>query len=138
MTNKKKRILDNPSLYMLLGLVIAILIARSYIYLGGDIGLGYDGITFHHIFLGIILVLISGITFFSLNDLTHKNKKFMYSLAFIFGFGMGLITDETNFLVSVGENYNLSDYYKPLNTYVDVIFIGILLFIFVYSFFKTK
>ncbi|EFD92541.1 MAG: hypothetical protein BJBARM5_0750 [Candidatus Parvarchaeum acidophilus ARMAN-5] len=62
----------------------------------------------------------------------------MYSLAFIFGFGMGLITDETNFLVSVGENYNLSDYYKPLNTYVDVIFIGILLFIFVYSFFKTK
>lgn len=123
---------------MLFGLVIAILIARSYVYLGGNIGLGYDGITFHHIFLGIILVLISGILFFTLNNLIYKNKKFMYSLAFIFGFGMGLITDETNFLVSVGENYNLSNYYQPLNIYSDVIFIGILICIFVYSFLKTK
>ncbi len=135
---KKIKIFDNAGFYLLLGIILAILVARGYVYFGGDLGLGYDGITFHHIFLGIILVLLSGITFFSFNSFLSKRKQAMNLLAFIFGFGTGLITDETNFLVSAGEYYNLSNYYQPLNVYVDVIFIILTFSLFIYSIFRRN
>lgn len=135
-TNKKGRLLRNSAFYLLLGIVLAILIARSYVYFGGNLSLGYGGVTFHHIFLGIILVLASGILFFSLNSSLNRNRAFMNILAFVFGFGAGLITDESNFLVSVGEYYNLANYYQPLNLYVDVTLMVVAAAMLLYSFFK--
>ncbi len=136
--NKKDKLFRNTGFYVLLGAVSAILLARLYVYLGGNLSLGYDGITFHHIFLGIIIVLVSGMVFFSFNDYIHKNRKFMNILGFIFGFGAGLITDEANFLISIGHYYNLSNYYKPINLYVDLAFIILIGLLFVYSFFREN
>jgi hypothetical protein len=132
----KKSLLNNTGLYLLLGIILAILVARAYVYMGGDLSISYYGIIFHHIFLGIILVLVSGFAFFSLNSMLSKNRLAMNLSAFLFGFGAGLITDEANFLVSVGEYYNLSNYYQPLNLYINAIFIAVVAFFIAYSFIR--
>jgi hypothetical protein len=136
--NISKRIYEQPSLYLFVGIVSAILIARLYVYFGGNLGLGYDGIKFHHIFLGIILVIVTGLVFFSLNEKLRKDIRAMCVTAFAFGFGVGLISDEANFLVSVGQYYNLSNYYQPLNLYIDAIFIAFAFLLFILSVFRLK
>ena len=133
-----KKIIEQPSIYLLLGIVSAIVIARLYVYLGGNLGLGYDSIRFHHIFLGIILVIVSGIVFFALDEQLRRNNTAMCVTAFAFGFGVGLISDEVNFLLSVGQYYNLSNYYKPVNLYADTVFIVIAFLLFIFSVFKKK
>ena len=139
MARKLKDLLfKNTAFYLLLGIVLAVFIARAYVYFGGNLGLGYDGISFHHIFLGIILVIVSGFVFFAFNDRLAKNKMVMNVMAVIFGFGAGLITDEANFLISVGHYYNLSNYYQPINGYVDTVFIAIVVLLLVFSLFSRK
>jgi membrane protease YdiL (CAAX protease family) len=136
--NHNKKIYEQPSLYLLVGIASAIIIARLYVYLGGDLGLGYDGIRFHHIFLGIILVIVAGLISFSLSEKLRKNVNIMCATAFAFGFGVGLISDEANFLISVGQYYNLSNYYQPINLYVDTIFIVFAFLLFIFSTFIIK
>ena len=133
-----KKIIEQPSIYLLLGIVSAIIIARLYVYFGGNLGLGYNGIKFHHIFLGIILVIVSGIVFFALDEQLRRNNTAMCITALVFGFGVGLISDEANFLVSVGQYYNLSNYYQPINLYVDTAFIVFAFLLFIFSIFKKK
>lgn len=134
----QKKLIEQPSLYLLLGIASAIIIARLYVYLGGNLGLGYDGIKFHHIFLGIILVIVSGIVFFALDEQLRKNNTAMCITAFAFGFGVGLISDEANFLISIGQYYNLSNYYQPINLYVDSVFIVFAFLLFIFSAFTRK
>jgi hypothetical protein len=134
----RKKIIEQPSIYLFLGIVSAIIIARLYVYLGGNLGLSYDGIKFHHIFLGIILVIVSGIVFFALDEQLRRNNTAMCVTAFAFGFGTGLISDEANFLVSIGQYYNLSNYYKPINLYVDTAFILFAFLLFIFSISKKK
>ena len=136
--NISKRIDEQPSLYLLLGIASAIVLARLYVYLGGDLGLGYDGIKFHHIFLGIILVIASGLVFFSLNEQLRKYNRAMCVIALVFGFGVGLISDEANFLVSIGQYYSLSNYYQPINLYVDTVFIIFAFLLLIFSIFTRK
>ena len=133
-----KRILAQPSLYLLIGVASAILLARLYVYFGGNLSLGYGGIKFHHIFLGIIMVIASGLVFFALDEKLRKDDKAMSITAFVFGFGVGLVSDEANFLVSIGQYYNLSNYYQPLNLYVDAAFMLFASFLFVFSIFNRK
>jgi hypothetical protein len=134
----RKKMIEQPSFYLLLGIASAIIIARLYVYLGGNLGLGYDGIRFHHIFLGIILVIISGIVFFALDERLRRDNKAMCVTALVFGFGVGLISDEANFLISVGQYYNLSNYYQPINLYVDSVFIIFAILLFIFSVFTGK
>ncbi|MCL4397383.1 hypothetical protein M1494_03505 [Candidatus Parvarchaeota archaeon] len=134
----EKKIIEQPSLYLLLGIASAIVIARLYVYLGGNLGLGYGGIKFHHIFLGIILVIVTGIVFFTLDEQLRRNNKAMCVTAFAFGFGVGLISDEVNFLISIGQYYNLSNYYQPINLYTDVAFIAFAFLLFIFSVFTRK
>ena len=136
--NVSRRILGQPSFYLLFGIALAILIARIYVYFGGNLGLGYDGIKFHHIFLGIILVIVSGLVFFALDEKLRRDNRAMSLTAFVFGFGVGLISDEANFLVSIGQYYNLSNYYQPLNLYVDTAFILFAFSLFIFSLFSRK
>lgn len=136
--NVSRRILGQPSFYLLFGIALAILIARIYVYLGGNLGLGYDGIKFHHIFLGIILVIVSGLVFFALDEKLRRDNRAMSITAFVFGFGVGLISDEANFLVSIGQYYNLSNYYQPLNLYVDTAFILFAFSLLIFSLFSRK
>ena len=136
--NVSRRILGQPSFYLLFGIALAILIARIYVYLGGNLGLGYDGIKFHHIFLGIILVIVSGLVFFALDEKLRRDNRAMSLTAFVFGFGVGLISDEANFLVSIGQYYNLSNYYQPLNLYVDTAFILFAFSLLIFSLFSRK
>jgi hypothetical protein len=136
--NISKRIDEQPSLYLFLGIASAIVLARLYVYLGGDLGLGYDGIKFHHIFLGIILVIASGLVFFSLNEQLRKYNRAMCVIALVFGFGVGLISDEANFLVSIGQYYSLSNYYQPINLYVDTVFIIFAFLLLIFSIFTRK
>ena len=133
-----KKLLEQPSIYLLLGIVSSIVIARLYVYLGGNLDLGYDGIRFHHIFLGIILVIVSGIVFFALDEQLRRSNTAMCLTAFVFGFGVGLISDEANFLISVGQYYNLSNYYEPVNLYTDAVFILFAFLLFIFSIFKKK
>ncbi len=134
----KRRILNETALYLFLGIIISILTARAYVQFGGNLGFGYDGIIFHHIFIGIILVIVSGFVLFAFYDRIYRNKKAMNLLAFAFGVGTGLITDETNFLISVGQYYNLSNYYSSLNIYVDITFIALAFVLFILALFKRK
>ncbi len=136
--NVSRRILGQPSFYLLFGIALAILIARIYVYFGGNLGLGYDGIKFHHIFLGIILVIVSGLVFFALDEKLRRDNRAMSITAFVFGFGVGLISDEANFLVSIGQYYNLSNYYQPLNLYVDTAFILFAFSLLIFSLFSRK
>lgn len=136
--NVMRRIANQSAFYPFLGLLAAILIARTYVYLGGNLGLGYDGIVFHHIFLGIIIVVVSGFVFFAFNRKLAANKRAMDAMAFTFGFGTGLITDETNFLVSIGQYYSLVNYYNPLNFYVDAAFILLSFSILLFSLFSKR
>ncbi|MCL5107135.1 MAG: hypothetical protein M1322_03455 [Candidatus Parvarchaeota archaeon] len=136
--NVSRRILGQPSFYLLFGIALAILIARIYVYFGGNLGLGYDGIKFHHIFLGIILVIVSGLVFFALDEKLRRDNRAMSLTAFVFGFGVGLISDEANFLVSIGQYYNLSNYYQPLNLYVDTAFILFAFSLLIFSLFSRK
>ena len=83
-------------------------------------------------------MIVSGIVFFALDEQLRRNNTAMCVTAFAFGFGVGLISDEANFLVSIGQYYNLSNYYQPINLYVDASFIVFAFLLFIFSVFKKK
>ena len=55
------RVLGNPVLYVLVGTLLAITVARIYVLLGGAVTLAYNGVYLHHLFYGVIIVVVVGI-----------------------------------------------------------------------------
>ncbi len=129
-------ILNNHVFYLLIGAVIAIALARAYVYFGGNVGIMYHGILFHHVFLGLVLVLISGLVFILFFN--SLGKLYLHVFSFVFGFGAGLITDEANFIIETGQNYTLSQYYSYYNLYFDSALILILILILLISIIRKK
>jgi len=89
------------------------------------------GFVFHHIFLGILLVIISGLVYFSIDDLNSiLTKRF---LIFVFGAGTGLIIDEMSFLFSVSNFYDLFQYYSSFNSLIEASALIIIFILFIIS-----
>ncbi len=129
----ERTILENPTFFIFIGILLAIIFARTYVAFGGNINLEVDGVVVHHFFIGIIFVIVSGLVFFAFNKDLTKNKYLMDLLAMAFGFGTGLIVDEANFLISTGEIYTLTQYYSVYNIIVELAVLAIIGIIFVAS-----
>lgn len=123
----RKALISNPLLYIIAGVLTAIAVARTYVLAGGTVDLYYAGILVHHFFIGIILVVVVGIATFVLYDEQLRNKAVKHTLAFLFGFGTGLIVDESNFFISAGQAYSLAQYYDVYNLLFESIIIIVLL-----------
>lgn len=115
----RDRFLNTPLSFIIIGSVTSIVIARTYVLLGGDLNLTYYGVTFHHFFIGAIIVAVIGIAFFDLNEHHLKNRLLKSLLAFIFGMGFGMIIDEPTLLLVGGQSYTLDQYYSPLNLSIE-------------------
>ncbi|MCL5009614.1 MAG: hypothetical protein M1433_01365 [Candidatus Parvarchaeota archaeon] len=114
-----EKLVHNPILYVILGAITAILIARVYVLLGGSVTFTYDGIYLHHLFYGVILVAIVGILAFLFNDKLSEHNRLKKTLAFLFGLGLGLIIDESNLLILTGQEYSLTQYYSYYNIIIE-------------------
>ncbi|MCL4406849.1 MAG: hypothetical protein M1573_02420 [Candidatus Parvarchaeota archaeon] len=115
----RDRVLHNPFLYILAGILVGIGVARLYVFLGGNLNVQYDGIVFHHFFLGMLLVIVVGALVFLFYEKFSRSRRFRDFMALLFGFGVGLIVDEANFLVSTARLYSLSQYYSADNIYAE-------------------
>ncbi len=115
-----RAVLRNPTFFIFVGIVLAVLVARSYVALGGNLNYKIGGIVIHHFFIGIVIVLVSGLIFFPFYKSLSRHYKGMNLMAMLFGFGTGLIIDEANFLISTGETYSLIKYYSVYNTLVEI------------------
>ena len=122
---------NNPFLYIVIGVVLAILIARSYVYLGGDVNLTVNGISFHHFFIGIILVISVGLASFLFYEEQRTNMVVKRILALLFGAGIGFIVDEANFFISAGQVYTLNQYYSAANISSETVIVIVLVALFV-------
>lgn len=123
----RDRVLEEPLTYIIIGAVLAITLARTYVFLGGDLNLMYDGVTLHHFFFGAILVAIIGIIFFDLSEHHLKSRLKKSVLALFFGMGLGLMIDEANLLLVGGQNYTLAQYYSPTELSIES---GVLILLF--------
>ncbi len=108
----RDEVLSNPLAYIIVGAVFAITIARIYVFLGGNTGFIFDGITIHHFFIGAFLLVIIGILSFTLSDHKSKSNLLRNPLALFFGFGFGLVLDEANIVLIGGQAYTLAQYYS--------------------------
>lgn len=113
------RVFGNPVLYVLVGTLLAITVARIYVLLGGAVTLAYNGVYLHHLFYGVIIVVVVGILSFLFNERAFRNEALKKVLALAFGFGVGLIIDESNLLILTGQEYSLSYYYSPYNVAIE-------------------
>ena len=130
---------DNSFLYIVIGVVLAILIARSYVYLGGDVNLTVSGVSFHHFFIGIILVISVGLASFLFYEEKQTNVLVKRTLALLFGAGIGFIVDEANFFVSAVQVYTMSQYYSSANITSETAIVIVLVILFVAdTFFHSK
>ncbi|MCL4399387.1 hypothetical protein M1293_02685 [Candidatus Parvarchaeota archaeon] len=128
-----RKIFNDQIFYLFLGVIIAIAVARLYVFLGGSVNISYNGIVIHHFFIGIILLIITGFIMFLLHDHQLRMRKLRNFLAMLFGFGVGLIIDEANFFISAGQIYTLSQYYSSYNLYSESIIVITILVILVLS-----
>ena len=103
-----------PSFWVLVGAVVALAVARTVVaviiqnglqkhlfaLIGGTVG---HPIHVHHFNYGLLLVALAGVL-----AMLKRTRQAMRRLAFLFGFGVGLIVDEFALL------WNLNpDYYQP-------------------------
>jgi Ca2+/H+ antiporter len=127
---RQKKILDsflsNPLMYVLIGALLAIVVARTYVFLGGTTDVVINGITFHHFFFGVALIAVVGILAFIVNAKVLRNRRIMRFLAFLFGFGIGLVVDETNLFLIGGLNYTGFQYYLPADVVAEFVVVLIM------------
>ena len=116
----KQVVLDNNVFYIVIGVALAIITARTYVLLGGNLNFSIGTIIVHHFFIGVALVVFTGILSFIYYDNLSGTSTARRVLATVFGFGTGLIIDEANFLVSNGQTYTLAQYYSNANTYTEI------------------
>lgn len=129
----KRRLVSSPFLYILAGILAGIAVARLYVFLGGDLNVRYGGILIHHFFIGILLVMAVSAIMFLFYDKAARSVKLRSFLSFFFGFGVGLIVDEANLLVSTAQLYSLSQYYSVYNVYAEFGVIAVFAVLFFFS-----
>ncbi len=125
--NTFNKVFANPILYVLIGTLTSIAAARIYVFLGGAVTLTFDGIYLHHLFYGVIIIVAVGILSFLLNERTFRSASLKNVMALAFGFGLGLVIDESNLLILTGQEYSLSLYYSAYNTIVEFVVILLLI-----------
>lgn len=119
-------VLSNPLAYILIGAIVAIVVSRIYVFLGGFTSLTIDGVTFHHFFGGVALMAVVGILSFFLNDRARGSGIIRRVLALLFGIGMGFVIDEANLFLIGGQNYTLGQYYVPADIFTEFVIVAIL------------
>jgi hypothetical protein len=134
----KDRALRMPLTYIILGALVAIVSARTYVLLGGDLNLSYGGVTFHHFFTGAIIVAAIGVIVFELDGKYMRDRFTKSLLAFIFGTGLGMIIDESTLLLVGGQSYTLAQYYSPLNLSIEFGALGLLFALFLLRLFISS
>ena len=101
--------------YSLLGSLTAIISARAYVSLGGTLNFTIFNHTLHHFYYGLSILILLPIL---------RKKGLSYSWTyFLIGFSLGLITDEFDLILSIGESYSLELYDNPINFATDLILI---------------
>ena len=104
--------------FALAGSLVAIILSRSYVSLGGSLNFSFFGHQLHHLYYGLSILILLPIL---------KKKGLSYSWTyFLVGFSLGLIADEFNLILSVGESYSLELYDNPVNIAMDLILVLIL------------
>lgn len=106
--------------FALLGSLTAILSARLYVGLGGNLNYSFMGRELHHFYYSISLFILAGI-------LKIKSKVPESLIFFIVGLGLGYIFDEFDLLLSIGRAYTMQLYDAPINLAMDTILILVLL-----------
>ena len=101
--------------FSLLGSLVAIILSRSYVLLGGSLNFFFIGHELHHLYYGIgILILL---------PILRKRGLSYQWIYFLFGFALGLVSDEADLLLSIGSAYTLRLYDNPINFATDLILI---------------
>ena len=104
--------------FALAGSLVAIILSRSYVSLGGSLNFSFLGYQLHHFWYGISLLILAGIL---------RIRKFPESLIFFtIGLGLGFIFDEFDLLLSIGSPYTLRLYDNPVNIAMDLILVLVL------------
>ena len=104
--------------FALAGSLVAIILSRSYVSLGGSLNFSFLGHELHHLYYGLsILVLL---------PILRKRGLSYQWIYFLFGFSLGLITDEFDLILSIGESYSLELYDNPVNIAMDLILVLVL------------
>ena len=101
--------------YSMLGSLIAIILSRSYVLLGGSLNFSFLGHELHHLYYGLGILILLPIL---------KKRGLSYQwIFFLIGFALGLISDEADLLLSIGSPYTLRLYDNPINFATDLILI---------------
>ena len=101
--------------FALAGSISAIISARAYVSLGGSLNFSFLGHQLHHLYYGIgILILL---------PILRKRGLSYQWIYFLFGFALGLVSDEADLLLSIGSAYTLRLYDNPINFATDLILI---------------
>ena len=107
-----------------------IFLVRVWVLIVQERSLFLFGSEIHHLFIGILFVIISGFSrFFS-----HNKKLNLYDLE-LFAIGTGLIVDEYIFIVFTSGAH--SDYFSSLSVIGTIIITGFFAIIF-YSIYKLE
>ena len=110
--------------FILLGAVVAILMARIFVSATGITQVYFYGYKLHHFYYGVVIIIAA---WFALvvSDVMEISVPDKF-LSFAIGAGLGLIADEITLLVHIG-NFTLADYYNPINYLSDFLLVVILL-----------
>ena len=104
--------------FALAGSLTAIVSARAYVSLGGSLNFTIFNHTLHHFYYGLSILILLPIL---------RKKGLSYSWTyFLIGFSLGLITDEFDLILSIGESYSLELYDNPVNIAMDLILVLVL------------
>ncbi len=105
----------NRYLPALIGSIFAIVLSRSYVFMGGSLNFSFFGHQLHHLYYGLSILILLPIL---------KRKGISYEwIYFLFGFSLGLISDEADLLLSIGSPYTLRLYDNPVNIAMDLVLV---------------
>lgn len=128
------------AIFFLLGYTIVILVARIYVWMGGDIDLHLYGLTIHHIYYLLFTVPLAVILLWNSDRLEHtiltKRQKelplqYRFASLFVFGVSFGMFMDEINVFWNLG-NYHPINYWSPVPMLLEAA-IGALIFGYIIS-----
>lgn len=119
-------ILENPLTYVFFGTILAIAASRLYVLSGAPVTIIIDGVSFHHFFIGVALMAVTGILSFLLQENSLTESFARRFLALLFGAGLGLVIDETGIFLVGGQGFTLSTYYLSADIIAEAIMVLIL------------
>lgn len=108
----------NRYLPALIGSIFAIVLSRSYVFMGGSLNFSFFGHQLHHLYYGLSILILLPI-------LKRKGLSHQW-IFFLIGFSLGLVSDEADLLLSIGSPYTLRLYDNPVNIAMDLILVLVL------------